>query len=333
MRTAIIGAGIGGSYLCNFLQKKHPDVQIDMYSILNMTKCRTRPCGWLVNYHEFMKLGRELDMNFSQYVLEKFDCMEVQGQRLYADVATIDKPLLIRELLGEVEVMYDIPDIAEYDKVVDATGVGAYLPPRRDGTVVEIHQARFENRGHQCPEAFIDSDYFGLGYIIPLGDGTAHVGFWAITELEKAKELVSDGKALCGCTSSLWMGGSSFPVVHGKVCGIGESIGLVDPLSGAGIIPAMDSARALVQYWDDLQKYEDYIKHHYKFMVRRARALRSNNLIVKVFNLILSHRKSSKLIGFSVGARGLIDLIKLTCESTKYMSFPQQTSYRSTDFG
>jgi len=116
-------------------------------------------------------------MNFSQYVLEKFDFMEVQGQRLYANVATIDKPLLVRKLLGEVEVMYDIPDIAKYDKVVDATGVGAYLPPRRDGTVVEIHQARFENRGHQCPEGFIDSEYFELGYIIPLGDGTAHVGF------------------------------------------------------------------------------------------------------------------------------------------------------------
>ncbi len=319
MRTAIIGTGIGGSYLCNLLQKKHSDVQIDMYSIMKKTKCSIRPCGWLVNYHEFMKLGRELDMDFSQYVLEKFDFMEIQGQRLSADVAAIDKPLLIRTLLGEVEVMYDIPDIAEYDKVVDATGIRAYLPPRRDGIVVKIHQARFENRDYQCPEGFIDFEHVRLGYVIPLGDGTNHVGFGTITGFEKAKELVSDDKALCECTSSLWMGGSSFPVVHGKICGIGESIGLVDPLSGAGIIPAMDSARALVQYWDDLQKYEDYIRHHYKFMARRARVLRSNNLIVKVFNLVLSHRKSSKLIGFSVGARGLIDLIKLTCESTKHI--------------
>ncbi len=105
-------------------------------------------------------------------------------------------------------------------------------------------------------------------------------------------------------------------MTYGKFCGIGESIGLVDPLTGAGIIPAMFSARALIDYWYDLKGYEEYIKHSYGYLSRGAVALRSNNPIVKAFNLTLSCKESSKLVGLNVGIFGLINLIRLAYKSS-----------------
>ncbi|GAJ22115.1 unnamed protein product, partial [marine sediment metagenome] len=106
-------------------------------------------------------------------------------------------------------------------------------------------------------------------------------------------------------------------VFSNKIIGIGESIGLVDPLSGVGIIPAMFSARALVDYWYDLKGYEEYIKHTYGYLSRGAVALRSNNPVVKAFNLILACKESSKLTGFNVGILGLINLIRLAYKSSE----------------
>ncbi|GAI90554.1 unnamed protein product, partial [marine sediment metagenome] len=129
------------------------------------------------------------------------------------------------------------------------------------------------------------------------------------------KQLLAGRKVKCSCSSELWMGGPIFPVFNNKIIGIGESIGLVDPLSGVGIIPAMDSAKALVDYWYDLKGYEEYIKHTYSYFSRGAVALRSNNPVVKAFNLILACRESSELVGFTVGILGLINLIGLAYRS------------------
>ena len=311
MKTAIVGAGIGGSYLYRLLKQRRQNVTVDIFSIKSKTACLIRPCGWLINYPEMIKLIKEVGMNLDQYVLKRFSTVLVFGKHIPASIATIDKPRLIKDFLSGAEVEYSVPDVSQYDRVIDATGRRAFLPKRDERLLVKVNQARCEGNGREFPEYIVDN-FHGLGYFIPLGN-TTHIGYGSIKNsgTEEISALLAGRTIICSCTSDLWMGGPIFPVIYGKFCGIGESIGLVDPLTGAGIIPAMFSARALIDYWYDLKGYEEYIKHTYGNLSRGAVALRSNNPVVKAFNLALSCRESSKLVGLNVGIFGLINLIRL----------------------
>lgn len=316
MKTAIVGNGVGGGYLYRLLKQRFPEDEIEVFGKKNGTSCLIRPCGWLINYPLFLKLGEEANIDFDRYVMKRFNRMILQSKEIPSDVASIDKPLLIQGLFKGVRVKYSKPDISQYDRVIDATGKRVFLPKRDERLLVKVYQARCEGNVKEFPEAIVDN-FHGLGYLIPLGNNSTHIGYGSIKD-NNSKEilaLLAGRTILCSCTSELWMGGPIFPVTFGKFCGIGESIGLVDPLSGVGIIPAMFSARALVDYWYDLKGYEEYIKHTYGYLSRGAIVLRSNNPVVKAFNLILSCRESSKLAGFNVGILGLISLIRLAYKS------------------
>lgn len=45
----------------------------------------------------------------------------------------------------------------------------------------------------------------------------------------------------------------------------------MEPLTGIGITPAMDSARLMVENWDDSVSYERELLSRYSYMVRQAR--------------------------------------------------------------
>ena len=46
-----------------------------------------------------------------------------------SDMLTIDKPGLIKELIGDAEVKQGPIDLARYDRVIDATGVSKHICP------------------------------------------------------------------------------------------------------------------------------------------------------------------------------------------------------------
>jgi len=310
MRVAIVGAGVAGSYLYKSLQ--NAGVYADIYDKPKNTSCGQSPCGWLVSYQEFAKLSQVLGIDFRDYILGRFTFMEVQGKRLPADTATIDKPRLIRDLLAGTVVRYDMPDVNEYDRIIDATAKRVYLSSGEFNHTVAIHQVRYRNNGDSCdiPVGVIGHGQ-SLEYLIPLGDGTTHAGYGSIsgTTAEEIKRLIAGKSVLCSCVGHLWVGGPMFPVVEGRFVGVGESIGLVDPLSGMGITPAMDSARALAQYWRNLNGYENYIMSKYHYMVRRSKAMSTQSMFRKAPELILSYREGARLTGFKVGSMGIFKLL------------------------
>jgi flavin-dependent dehydrogenase len=82
--------------------------------------------------------------------------------------------------------------------------------------------------------------------------------------MKKVVESLAQGaQTICGCQGFIRGTGPILPLVRGNVWTVGEAGGLVDPLSGAGIIPAMVSARLLVDHWDDPKGYEAAIMRKY----------------------------------------------------------------------
>jgi flavin-dependent dehydrogenase len=86
------------------------------------------------------------------------------------------------------------------------------------------------------------------------------------------KDLNQD-RAVCSCRGRIRGHGPVPPFVEGKVWGIGEAIGLVDPVTAAGIVPAMMSAKLLVDHWDYPADYEQAVMDRYSYMTKEASVL------------------------------------------------------------
>src|SRR3989304_4359205 len=63
------------------------------------------------------------------------------------------------------------------------------------------------------------------------------------------------------------------PFYHGKVVGVGESIGTVYPLLGEGIIPSMICADIFLEHMNDPKKYEKAEEVFYKMYVEEKKCL------------------------------------------------------------
>jgi hypothetical protein len=72
---------------------------------------------------------------------------QVEGVDARTTVFMIDKPRLIRDLLGGADVRYEPVDVGRYDLVVDATGVArAYAPPFENNLKARVLQWRVRVR-------------------------------------------------------------------------------------------------------------------------------------------------------------------------------------------
>jgi flavin-dependent dehydrogenase len=306
-KIAIIGAGVSGACLYRMLQVHRPEIKADIYAIPMATRCRTRSCGWGVSYPVFKKMGENLKIDLEQFIYYRFRQIDFDGKVIPADNAVIDKPGLIQKLLEGSNPIFDPPDISKYDRVIDATGKRIYLPPRPDDKYVTIHQVRVFDASRSCPGIRVrwDKDNKDMLYIIPVGDGTVHIGYGSVIAPEKSlvelNKYTTGKKEICRCTSDLWFGGPTLPLVQGKFIAVGESAGLVEPCSGMGITPAMDSAAALVTRWDNPAAYEHYIKNKYSFMSRLKRARDGEPWVSRLFDVALSVKNEYTLLGFRPG--------------------------------
>ena len=90
---------------------------------------------------------------------------------------------------------------------------------------------------------------------------------------------------------------------------------MVEPLTGFGITPAMDSARLMIESWDDPVSYEREILSRYSYMVRLVRIVQrlaggQKANILDVF----SSRRAIRTIGIYPN---VIDLIRLGRKAVK----------------
>ena len=103
--------------------------------------------------------------------------------------------------------------------------------------------------------------------------------------------------------------GPVYPFIEGKVWGLGEAIGLVDPIACAGIVPAMTSAKLMSDNWDNDDRYEKQVWRCYSYMVNEAKAVaklaRGERLL---YSDLLFPRRAFETLGIYPSFRQIIGI-------------------------
>lgn len=276
-RILIAGADIGGSYLLRLLIKRGMNPrEIEIFDPGAKTRCGIAPCGFGIT-RQFIPLYREVGLNPETYILAKLDVGYLNTIKIEVEGAfSIDKPAFIRDLLEGVDV-HSSPSTMATDRIIDATGIArAYIGKYESDLMVPGVQRKVEFP--QRPVARECLHRAGYSWVIPLAGNEAHVGIGSMaydhdTMVKAVKGLAQGGKTICACRGYVRCTGPILPLVQGNVWAIGEAGGIVEPLSGAGMVPAMVSAKLLVEHWDDPQGYQAAIMSQYGWFRKSAKIL------------------------------------------------------------
>jgi flavin-dependent dehydrogenase len=279
--VAIMGCGPAGAYLYALLRHNKPELEVTIFDMTAHNACGTKGCAWGVSWPQFAKFCAEVKIEPEKYVLGSYDHVLINQIKLKANVVIIDKPLLIKDLLGGVPPLDPSDaDLSAFERLVDASGVSrAYLSPQQGLTLVDAIQMRMANASIPCPTVFADrtGDYT---WLFPLGKDEVHIGSLssqgikiATQGLNRIRKTLTTGQILCSCSAMICRNGPVYPFIEGKVWGLGEAIGLVDPIACAGIAPAMTSAKLMIENWDDGGGYEKQVWRNYSYMVKQAKTL------------------------------------------------------------
>lgn len=281
-QVAICGAGLAGATLAYLLKQRGIDFQI--YDILRKLPCGLgSPCGFGVNYQDFLEACELLKLSATKYITRYDEFGFLDSVKVKTDLATIDKPKLIADLLGATEVKYSKPDLSNA-LIVDATGTArAYSEALEHDFRVLTTQRRVKLSKPVQPWAYW-SPGVGYAWLIPLSaDGTeAHLGAGALKNNDlqatinnlKERVGVKVKEAICSCGAWIRATGPILPMVNQTIA-IGEAAGLVSPLSGGGNIPAMLSAFSLASNLDSPRQYEREMLRRFGYFRTESKTLRS----------------------------------------------------------
>lgn len=320
MKIAIIGAGVSGAYLYRLLTSKDHD--LDIFDKDPGTRCGITPCAWGTS-RGFQELVKAAGLDPSKYILRHLDHVLMDGLKLRADLMTIDKQALVRDLLDGARVSLEQPDTGMYDRIIDATGVSrAYLPRIHEDILLPCVQFRI--RTDALLENRIRLGRIGYAWCFPLGDHEYHVGCGSL--ISDPRKILQDigwvrgndsrGDVLCGCRGSVRLAspqGAQPFVVHEddrEVWGVGEAIGCVAPLAGDGIVPGMRSAQLLVNRWNDPSGYAESVLNEFLWMGSERKVidqLRRGETLGMASAWVL--RKNSKRMGMQVRLKDAATLI------------------------
>ena len=269
MKIAIMGAGPGGAYLYRLLRECGHEVKL--FDLTHQTPCGIKPCAWATSHPDAFsdlcyKVGIEPPF------LSKYDGVLMEGKmKAKSTIAMIDKPALLKRLLSGAKLSQGFND-KEFDRVIDATGYHrAYLGG--GGSLFYTVQRRAKIDLDK-PVAYLK--HHGWVWVLPLGNGEAHIGAGSVRDHREAKKAIEEaglgvGKDVCTCVSYVFRTGFREPFIKDRVWGLGEAIGLVDPITGEGIVPAMLSAKLMAENWNSPEEYERAIKKTFSMIPREAR--------------------------------------------------------------
>jgi hypothetical protein len=234
---------MAGSFLSRLLRNQGYDV--DIFDVPVHTRCGITCCGWGAS-RKFYDLVAVAGLDPHGYILEEFDYVFIDKIRFSADLLTFDKPALIKDLLGNLEVRMDPLDVRQYDKIIDATGVArAFLPSVKDDMLLPCVQYRVRN---DTPlKNMVKLGGVGYAWCFPLSDKECHVGGGShtldpegmlkdtgwLTELDNGIAAIE-----CRCRGTIRVNSPAYSEpftcdgVHNGIWGVAESIGCVSPLTG-----------------------------------------------------------------------------------------------------
>lgn len=274
MKIAIAGAGISGAYMYRLLKNNGFDVTI--FDLEHKTNCGINPCAWGTS-KGFEELVKKAGLNPDDYILQRIDHIWFDEIKIKAYMLTIDKPKLIKDLLGDAEVgKYGPPGSLryDYDRIIDATGVArAFLPPIDNDLISPCYQYR---KVRDLPDGMhIKIGRVGYAWCFPLSDDEFHIGAGSLVmdpiRILKAVgwlPIANQTGVKCACYSKVRQTApmGSRPFVHENVWGIGEAIGCVAPMLGDGIIHGMRSALFQLENLYSAIDYERAILREFSWM-------------------------------------------------------------------
>ncbi len=285
-KVAIAGAGMTGSYLHRLFA--NCGIESDIYDDnLGHASCGINPCAWGATsaFREHVEVA---GFDPEQYVLKDFDTINFEGVDMEAHLLTFDKPRLLTDLRRGARVRQGRIPEGRYERVVDATGHRrAYLPNVREDLLVPCVQYRV--RMENADDSRITILYGNLGYswIFPLSNGEYHIGAGSILAdprdtLKSSGFLGPDSHILCGCLGKVKatspIGSRPFVwkdvAMKHEIWGVGESIGVVAPIAGEGVVPGMASARLLVDHWQDPKAYSSAILKEFSWMMDERKVIK-----------------------------------------------------------
>ena len=275
MKIAVVGIGVAGGYLLSRLKKEHEVVGFERFS----QETHDSICAWGTTKGPMQKFAEKCDLDFNDYVIH-------DGKNMYIDMnserfniklmglCTYDKIQLIKDMAKGCKIHYNttpkIEDLnSEFDLIVDATGFyRSYLPkPERD-FYLPTYQYKIEYEDHVPFDDFYlkpFSSISGYFWYFPLGKKYAHVGAGdknkkhveetnAFLKKHGGKIIKTVGRPIRLATPDMCE-----PFYHGKVVGVGESIGTVYPLLGEGIIPSMTCADIFIENLGKNERYREQV--------------------------------------------------------------------------
>ena len=164
----------------------------------------------------------------------------------------------------------------------------------------------------------------GYFWYFPLNDNMAHIGAgdYKKNHVEETDKFFKKygGKItkIVGRPIRLATPNLCEPFYHGKVVGVGESIGTVYPLLGEGIIPSMVCADIFVKNMNNLPKYREEVLKYFSIYGKvlnfvRAKMRGDLSIIRSLADLISIFRymkKNETRFGMEVHMRDLIKVAK-----------------------
>jgi flavin-dependent dehydrogenase len=324
VRIAIVGAGTTGAYCHSLLRKQ--GLQVDIFDRTRKTACGINPCAWGTS-RGFTEQLKAAGLDPDKYILQRFDSVIMDEVRIQGELMTIHKPALIRDLLGGAKVKGEPFEMADYGRVIDATGIArAFLPPIKNDVLLPCVQQRIQPKKQL--ENRIQLGRLGYAWCFPLGEFGVHIGCGSLVSNpnKMLKEIgwlsnpspSSGQKPACACAGNVRLTGphDALPFVTERtgipVWGIGEAIGCVAPLAGDGIVPGMKSVSLLIENWENPDEYTRSILREFEWMKNERtvidKILAATPIGIKEAWVL---RKNSKRMGMRVGMKEAVKFLKM----------------------
>lgn len=335
MKIAVVGIGVAGGYLVSRLKKDHDVIGYERMTEENHDSI----CAWGTSANEMRDLCAKSGINFDDFIIHHGKDMHIDmnsGEKFdihLKGLVTFDKIGLIKKMSEGVKIHYGVaPKLEELEKefdiIVDCTGFyRSYLPKIEKDFFLPTYQYKIQYEGKIPIDDFFVKPFAkmtGYFWYFPLNDNMAHIGAGDykknhIVETDRffkqygGKVTKTVGRPIRLATPNLCE-----PFYHGKVIGVGESIGTVYPLLGEGIIPSMICADIFIKNINDWPKYREEVLNYFAiygkvFNFVRAKMHGNLSIIKSLADLIAIFRymkKNERRFGMAIHMRDLMKVAK-----------------------
>lgn len=275
MKIAVVGVGVAGAYLLARLKDNHEVVGFERSTVENHDSI----CAWGTTKGPMEEFAKKCGLDFNDYLIH-------DGKKMYISMnsdqftiklmglCTYNKIGMIKDMAKGCKINYGkapkIEDLeSEFDLIIDATGFHrSYLPRLERDFHLPTYQYKVEyDNGVPFDDFYLKpfSSMSGYFWYFPLGKNLAHIGAGdknrnhivetdAFLKKYGGRVIKTVGRPIRLATPDMCE-----PFYHGKVVGVGESIGTVYPLLGEGIIPSMTCADIFIDNIGNNERYRQKV--------------------------------------------------------------------------